>query len=243
MFLAAAAAKLYLQNRMMSGDMAHMGAMAMATHWGAAWRLQLAAGVVALIGLVLASRRATSGWALAALASLTLAASMALGAHAAAAQRLHAVSIVADSLHIIGAAGWLGSLLWLVVVGISRRIPSNEGRGPRVAALVRAFSPVALSFAALVTITGLTSAWLRLGTVTALWGTSYGQVLLIKLLVLVGVASTGFYNWKRVQPTLGTDAATSRLARVATTELVIGLLVVIVTAVLVAMPTPLDGVS
>jgi copper transport protein len=242
-FLIAAATKLYLQNRMMSGeagmDAAHMEAMAMGTHWGAAWRLQLGAGVLALAGFLVARRGAAAGWVIAALASLALAASAALGAHAAAAQRLHTVSIVADSLHVIAAAGWLGSLLWLVVTGIPRFSSPNEGHWPRVAALVRAFSPMALSFAALVTVTGVTSAWLRLGTVPALWGTMYGQVLLLKLAVLSGVAATGLHNWKRVQPALGTEGATIRLARTATIELVIGLLVIIVTAVLVALPTPL----
>lgn len=239
-FLAATVTRLYLQSRMMRGDAAQMQAMAMATHWGAAWRLQLGAGVLALIGFLLAARRLTVGWAIAAFASIALAASTALGAHAAAAQRLHIVSIIADALHVIGAAGWLGSLLWLVVVGISRYASSSEGHGPRVAVLVRAFSPAALSFAVLVTVTGATSAWLRLGTVSALWSTSYGQVLLLKLAVLAAVAGTGFHNWKRVQPTLGTNDATSRLARTATAELVIAFIVIIVTAVLVAMPTPVD---
>jgi putative copper resistance protein D len=123
------------------------------------------------------------------------------------------------------------------------RPASGESRGARVALLVRAFSPAALWFAALVTATGVVSAWLRLGTVPALWGTSYGQVLLLKLALLAGVAGTGLYNWKRVQPALGTEGATDRLARTATIELGIGLVVIIVTAVLVAMPTPLDVVK
>jgi putative copper export protein len=246
-FLVAAATMLYLQNRMMSEsaamDVAQMQTMAMGTHWGAAWRLQLGAGALALIGLLVARRGISSGWMLAGLASLALALGVALGGHAGAAERLHTLSVLTDTFHVIGAAGWLGSLFWLVAVGISMRSASGEGRRTRAALLVSAFSPAALAFATLLTITGVTNAWLRVGTLPALWSSAYGQVLLLKLAVLTGVAVTGLHNWKRVQPTLGTDTATDRLSRSATIELAIGVVVIIVTAVLVAMPTPSDVVS
>ena len=60
----------------------------------------------------------------------------------------------------------------------------------------------------------------------------------MKLALLGVVAALGYHNWRRVQPALGTDEATARLERSATMELVVGLLVIIVTAVLVATPTP-----
>ncbi len=82
------------------------------------------------------------------------------------------------------------------------------------------------------------SAWVRLGAVTALWNTTYGQVLLVKLALLAALAAIGFHNWRNVQPTLGTDEATARLERSATLELFVGALVVVVTAILVATPTP-----
>ena len=56
--------------------------------------------------------------------------------------------------------------------------------------------------------------------------------------LLAGVAALGFYNWRRVLPTLGDDAATHRLRRSARVELGLGLVVLLVTAVLVALPTP-----
>jgi copper transport protein len=244
--LLAAAAKLYLQNRMMSGsaaaDLAHMQTMSMETHWGAAWRLQLGAGVVALVGFALAWRRVSGGWVVAGLASAALATSAALAGHAAAATQWRSVAIVDDTLHILSASAWLGSLLWLLVASLRVQKLPDAGRAARVASLVTAFSPVALASAATVVLTGLLSAWMRLGSVPALWTTSYGQVLLVKLLFLTGVIGTGFYNWRFVQPSLGTDIATARLRRSATSELAIGFIVIVVTAVLVAMPTPVDVV-
>ena len=75
-----------------------------------------------------------------------------------------------DTLHVIGAAGWLGSLLFVFAAGI----PAVDTAGPdarwnTVASLVNTFSPIALAFAGLVVLTGIISATLRLGSIPALW--------------------------------------------------------------------------
>ena len=242
-YLIAAAFRLSLQDQMMTGDAmldtAHMRSMAMETHWGAIWRLQFGAGTAALIGALVARRGHAAGWPLLAFSGIALALSAALGGHAAASESWRTLAVVDDTLHVIGAAGWLGSLLWLTVVALPALQSGTGERAPRIAALVQAFSPTALVFASLVAVTGLVSAWLRLGTVPMLWRSSYGQALLVKLLLLAGVAATGFYNWRYVQPALGTDVASARLSTSARAELVVGLLVIIATAVLVAMPTPM----
>jgi putative copper export protein len=171
---------------------------------------------------------------------VALAMSAALGGHAGASADLRWLAVSDDALHIVGASGWLGSLFWLAVVGLAVTNRSDERRASRVATLVRAFSPVALGCAALVVSTGVVSAWLRLGSLPALWTTSYGQVLLVKIALLIGVIGTGFFNWRVVQPSLGSDVATARLHRSATVELGIGALIILATAVLVALPTPVD---
>ncbi|MBW3655662.1 MAG: CopD family protein, partial [Gemmatimonadetes bacterium] len=71
------------------------------------------------------------------------------------------------------------------------------------------------------------------------WGTGYGRALLLKVALLTAVAATGFYNWRRVLPRLGVDdEGTRRLQRSARVELAIAAAVLLVTAVLVALPTP-----
>jgi putative copper export protein len=59
------------------------------------------------------------------------------------------------------------------------------------------------------------------------------------LALLSGALATGAYNWLRVRPSLGTETSTATLRKSATAELIIGLAVVVVTAILVAVPTPL----
>jgi putative copper resistance protein D len=240
----AAGARLYLQTAMITGPSDHFGStlsvILTQTDWGGAWLLQVAVGLVALVGFCVAMRARQIGWGLATLAAPLLAVSSTLQGHAAASHQWRVLAVTVDALHILGAAGWLGSLLSLVVIGLPAGSMIAASRWKRVQALVEAFSPTALAFAGLVVVTGVGSAWLRLGGLTPLWTSPYGKVLLVKLCVLLGAAGTGFYNWQRVRPALGTESATLRLCRSASSELAIGFLVLIVTGVLVAMPTPLD---
>jgi putative copper export protein len=112
------------------------------------------------------------------------------------------------------------------------------GSGPLVASLVRAFHPVALACAAIVVVSGLISAWLRLPTVASMWSSMYGRVLLLKLAFVAIVLVLGFRNWRRVLPTLGDDAAARRITRTAGAELTVAALVLAVTAVLVSTSPP-----
>ena len=104
--------------------------------------------------------------------------------------------------------------------------------------MVRAFSPVALAGSGLAAVTGLTSALFHIGAPADLFGTTYGRMLLVKLALLVVVGGIGFYNWRRVLPTLGDAAAAAHLRRSARMEIAFGVAVVLVTAILVALPTP-----
>jgi putative copper export protein len=145
-------------------------------------------------------------------------------------------------LHLIGAGGWLGSLALLTVLAIpaARRLDAAETGAvdARIAGLVRAFSPTALAFAALLATTGTVTAWRHLGGLLPLWQSSYGRTLLLKLGFLSIVLAAGVYNWRRVRPALGEPHATVRLRRSSLVELTAAFLVVVVTAVLVASPMP-----
>ncbi len=242
--LASAVARLVLQGRMMSGMMqtrVSLGDIVSGTAWGQAWLAQVIAAAVVLVAMRFAPRAGNAAWTLAAIGALGLAATPALSGHAGAAPRWTMLAIGTDTLHVIGAAGWLGSLLFVLAAGVpALATASVESRWSAIASLVNAFSPVALTFAALVVSTGVVSATLRLGSLSALWSSSYGRVLLVKLACLSGVVGTGAFNWLRVRPTLGTEHASARLRRSASIELAIGILVLIVTAVLVATSTPGD---
>lgn len=217
-----------------------VGAMLASTVWGWGWVLQIAALTVAAAGFRSALRG--GAWSVARVGVAALAFTPALSGHAASAPEMTRLAILADGLHVIGAGGWLGSLLLVLVVGVpaAMRLSEND-RGPAVADLINAFSPTALVFAGISATTGVFAAWLHLGNVSALWQTGYGQTLLLKLSILSLVAGTGAYNWLRVKPTLGNASSAIRIQRSARLELVVGAFVIIVTSVLVATPTAMDA--
>ena len=227
------------------------------TMWGWGWLVQLVGVVLTGVGFHRAwaksgpqggvadgARTVRSGWwGIASLGAVLLAFSPGLSSHAASMPRLRALAMLADGLHVLAASSWLGTLSIVLFAGISVALAQ---RGELCAAFVRdlitAFSPVALVSAGIAASTGVFAAWLHVGTVPNLWSTRYGIMLLVKLGILGVVAVTGFYNWRFVQPTLGTAAATTRLRRSARVEVAVALFVLLITAILVATPTSMDMV-
>lgn len=224
----------------LSGGM--LGSMLGSTTWGWGWLLQAAGLAAAGAGLWAARSGRSSGWAFAAAGAVALAFSLALSGHAAATEGRTLLVILADGLHVLGAGGWLGSLLMVVMVGLPLAVRMEPGsRGGAVASLINAFSPTALAFAGVVVATGVFAAWVHLGAFSDLWRSEYGRTLLLKIGVLLGVFGAGAYNWLKVRPSLGTEAAAGRLRRSATFELGVAVLVLAVTAVLVATPPPMPA--
>lgn len=220
-----------------------IGAILGGTSWGGAWIIGAAAALVALGAAVLAGRgESSAAWLVVAPAALAAAVALPLSGHAVATPRLSALAVVADTLHVIGAGGWLGTLLVTVIAGIPVTLRGAPGsRGREASALISAFSPVALVCAGLLVVTGVVAAVLHLGSFGALWGSRYGVVLLIKLAVIAVLLVVASINWRVLRPRLGTDAATRRIRGSAIAELSLAVIVLIVTAVLVATPPPAES--
>jgi putative copper export protein/methionine-rich copper-binding protein CopC len=243
--LVVAVARLFAQSYAVYGPEAALSADSLralfGTIWGTAWILQAGAAALALTGFIIARRGSVAGWALSALGAVAIAFTPGLSGHAVGTPELAALAVLSDAVHVLAAGGWLGGLLVVIAVGVPAALRLGEGqRGPAIAALVNAFSPTALAFGGTVVATGIFAAWLHVGTVEGLWTTAYGRTLLLKAAVLSVLFATGAYNFLRVRPALGTEKAARRLNRSSAFELAVAVVVLLVTAVLVAMPTPQD---
>jgi len=199
------------------------------------FQFKIGALVVALAGFGLAKRvSANTGWALAAAGTLA-AALQPLVTSVRLAGRVNAIHIAAGSM-------WLGTLTVMFFAGIraSMRRPTDETpRHLAVARTVNAFSPVALTAAAFVALTGATTAWLHVKRLPNLWETNYGRALIVKLSLVAVVVSLGWWNWKRVRPSLAEgEASMTRIQRSARAEITVAALVLAATAVLVSLPSP-----
>jgi putative copper export protein len=197
------------------------------------FEFKLAMLALAFIGFALVRAKPSFGWILAAIAVVfTILQPVYTGRNFSG--RVNAV-------HILAASTWLGTLLVLVLVGIRGLIRSNATGAQRaelVADLVNSFSPLALSASTIVAITGATTAWLHLKRISALWTTSYGIALMVKLVLVLIVVVLGAWNWKRVRPSLGTEGTEHTIRRSATMELSFAALVLLATSVLVTLPSP-----
>jgi copper transport protein len=222
-------------------DVGLVGGMIRKTMWGGGWLLQLVGIVLAAVGFHRA-RGSPAWWPLAACGAVVAAFSPAFSGHAASAPTLRTLAIATDGLHVLAASSWLGTLSIVLIAGLGAATRQAPGaRGPLVRSLINAYSPLALASAGVAAATGVFAAWLHVGTVPNLWSTRYGIILLGKLAILGIVALTGFYNWRVVRPRLGADEATTRLQRSARVEVAVAVLVLLVTAVLVATPPSLDA--
>jgi putative copper export protein/methionine-rich copper-binding protein CopC len=235
--------RLWLQAAALGGDAwngERLNTLLTQTGWGLAWVLQAIATVAFVMGLFVsrAPYGRAAGWMGAAAGAVLLSAVPALSGHAASVDRLAAVAILSDTLHVLGAGVWLGTLLAVLAVGIPAAMTVGPDASGAVVSMVRAFSPIALAGAAAVGITGLVNGLFQVDAVPELWTTLYGRALLVKLALLASVAALGFYNWRVVLPALDGEAGAQRLRRSARLELGMGLVVLLVTAVLVALPTP-----
>jgi putative copper export protein len=212
------------------------------TTWGRMWLLQLLSGILAMVAFwsARARREPRISWRFAMATTLFCAVIPALSGHSAGVNRFHVLAVGADALHVISAGAWLGTLSALVVV-VRAAVKRGAVASDVLPGVVVAFSPLALLSAGTLVGTGLFATWLHVESLGGLFGSTYGRILLAKV-ALVGVAAgLGAYNWRRVTPRLGSpEGAGAFMSGTARSEIVMGLLVLLLTAILVVTSHPME---
>ena len=133
--------------------------------------------------------------------SATLLAAMAFAGHASAADGINlALQVSADALHLLASAVWLGGLVPLLNLLRSCRRPNDAPSFAVARAATRRFSNLALVSVIVLIGTGFSNAWNLVGGFAPLFGTAYGQLLLIKLALLLPLFSIGAINRLRLKP-------------------------------------------
>lgn len=239
--LAAAALRLMAQSVALLGSIGPDTAILITgTTWGSAWLIHIAAATSALAAFAIAARGLPGGWFLAALAIPALAAAPALSGHAAATDTLQPLPILADALHVAAAGGWVGGLLVLLTAGLpaTRTAPAPWRQ---TAILVAAFSPIALTCAAIILVTGIFASLTHLAGITDLVNTAWGRLLSLKILAALTMAGFGAWNFLRLRKRLDREEGEDRLRRSATAELTFGAILLLLTAFLVATEPPAEA--
>jgi len=183
--------------------------------------------VVVSVGCILTSSTgASAGWLIVALVAVAL---PALGGHASGLGD-HALALSAGVAHVVAAVLWIGGVVALAVHAVSRDIP--------FARAVQRFSPFALASIVLVALSGLGNAYARLDYVGQLVTTPYGQLVIVKTLIIIALAIIGWIIRRTVISRLGDRSGVLAFARVAGIELAIMALAVGLGVALAQSPIP-----
>jgi len=168
-------------------------------------------------------------WLLGASASLAMLV-LALGGHAAAPSSLRPLNLLAQWAHLVAVGVWIGGLAWLLAALY------RQDRAVQIVAAVR-FSRVATLALAAVAVTGLERALSELGSWHALFGSSFGRVLDLKVLLFGVLVAFGAHHHFRVVPALPHEPdGLAVLRRGLRSELVVAALVLLATASLSQLP-------
>jgi putative copper resistance protein D len=221
--------------------------IALETSFGQVWVARLALTVMLLVLLV---GRWHRHWVVL-FVSATLLASLAFVGHTQTSDgQLRVLHVSADGVHLLAAGAWLGGLLALGhLLMVTRKAPTPGHTAIATTALVRFSGMGYIAVAGLIG-SGLINAWLLVGSVANLATTQYGQLLLVKISLLVGMLVLAALNRFGLIPSLlrsneGSQQAAitlRRLRRNVIGEQMLGLAVVFVVGYLGTMP-PAIGAS
>jgi copper transport protein len=155
----------------------------------------------------------------------------ALTSHGAALAAGAGLGIAIDWLHIVGATAWVGGLIALLTCIAAVR--GSEGSSSLVTQLIDRFGRFALVASAVVLVSGVAQGVLEVGSWAALAASLYGQLVLVKVgLLLAMLLLAGFNEWQTRQ----TRAEPLGLRRGVRAELGLGVVVFAVAAMLSGTP-------
>ncbi len=217
------------------------------TQFGQDWRLRGVLCVVIAVCLALQGRVWKRAWSwLGLVASAAFVAALAWAGHGAAAEDVpwDAIHLPADLLHLIASGAWLGALPPLALLLLAaRRDDKPEWLDVARVATLR-FSTLGVTCVATLLVTGLVNTWFLAGSIPALIGTLYGQLLLVKVALFVAMVAIAHVNRNRLAPYLERIAseaslrarAVARLGRNALIEASLGFFVLAIVGIIGVLP-------
>jgi copper transport protein len=145
------------------------------------------------------------------------------------------LEVVADSGHVLAASVWVGGLAALSV-GL---VLAGSRRRELAAAALPGFSTMALWSVAVLLVAGTIGALAHVDRIGDLWNTTYGKLLLTKIiiaLVLIGFGAANRRSVRRMTDTAAGATSLVRLRRSIAVEFVLMAAAIAVTSVLIAKP-------
>jgi len=191
--------------------------------------------VICALGLRRRGDGARGLWAALVLLAATVVAAAPWTSHAAARLESRGILLVLDGIHQVAAMVWVGGLVHLIAAAVRR-----EGR-PWPVALLRRFSNLALTSVVALVAAGVGLTLYYADSVSAIYGTAYGLMVMTKVVMLAGLVTLGALNSRAIRRMDGAphaDQATMR--RFVEVEVGLGLTVMFAAASLTSLPPAVD---
>ena len=137
-------------------------------------------------------------------------------------------------LHLAAVAFWIAALIPL------HRLARSANDDRATARLLAQFGRIAVGFVGLLLVAGAVLGWMLLGGLQPLLTTGYGQVLVVKLLLVATLLAVAAWNKWRLVPAFerGDATARARLRRSIRIEMLLVLAILLVTALMTTTSSP-----
>ncbi len=186
------------------------------SHFGRLWAIRLGLMLVTLLVLVFApSTRPRRLWTVTAALGAVLLASLALTGHGAADDgAAGAIHGLADGLHLLAAGAWLGALAVLTIILVRSTRTATPDEAATARAGLERFSGIGAAVVAILLLSGLVNSWFLVGPAHAgaLLTSLYGQLLLLKVGLFVGMLALAAANRLQLTPRLARAADANSIA-------------------------------
>lgn len=148
------------------------------------------------------------------------------------------LSVPVDMLHLLGMAAWIGGLVVLVRAVLPRNEPDE------LRAVLPTFSRVAFCSVLVLAVTGGYETWRGIGTIHAVFSTTYGLLVITKVVLFTGLIALGNVSRVAVGRRLGTTSERPELVRRGVlVEIALAIGVLVATSVLVAEPRGTEAIA
>lgn len=242
-------AALVLQTQMVTGAFGMSQAMSVLseTSFGPPWLLQILAPTVAFILLILASVRKARPRKIALWSAFGLSLAELLGpslsGHARAAWDEYSLAIISDWVHLVAGSMWIGGLgVLALTIATALGTADRKAAQASVSSLIKRFTNIAIPATVLLAVTGLYNTWIHVESPSALVGTTYGLVLLVKVAISGVMIVLGGINAFVLRPRIvaesddGADAGERRLFISVRFEMLLAMIVLLLAAILAFLP-------
>ncbi|CAK0760442.1 copper resistance protein D [Azospirillaceae bacterium] len=189
---------------------------------------------ITILAVILVGVDQKKPWILAFL-GLFLVTSTVMASHAAARLDDQILLLLANALHQIGAAVWIGGLPCFLF-SLAR---ASEGGALRL--IGKRYSLMSMGAVTTIVISGVIMGTVYIDSLDALYGTTYGVTILTKAIFFFALLGLGFMNFRTVEK-LRRNASTSvlRLRRFAEVEFGVGVTIFLIAASLSSLPPAAD---